>query len=91
VLNSQPFGGYLAYRGVPTFIDGRIEMYGNDFLAAAFQAENGNEAALTELLARYRVAWTLLLPQSAAAGIVDRLPGWERVYADERAVVHRRH
>jgi hypothetical protein len=90
VLNSQPFGGYLAYRGVPTFIDGRIEMYGNDFLAAAFQAETGDEAALTGLLARYRVAWTLLLPQSAASGIVDRLPGWERVYADERAVVHRR-
>ena len=30
VLNSQPFGGYLAYRGVPTFFDGRIEMYGNE-------------------------------------------------------------
>jgi hypothetical protein len=33
VLNSEAFGGYLMFRGVPTFIDGRIEMYGNDFLA----------------------------------------------------------
>jgi hypothetical protein len=90
VLNSQPFGGYLAYRGVPTFIDGRIEMYGNDFLAAAFQAENGSESVLTGLLARYRAGWTLLSPQSAAAGIMDRLPGWKRVHADDRAAVHRR-
>lgn len=90
VLNSQPFGGYLVFRGVPSFIDGRIEMYGNEFLAGAVKAENGSEPALTRLLARYRIAWTLLLPQSGAAGVMDRLPGWERVYTDDRAIVHRR-
>jgi hypothetical protein len=90
VLNSQMFGGYLAFEGVPTFIDGRIEMYGNAFLAEAFKAEKGNPAALKELLGRYRIAWTLLLPNSGAASAMDRLPGWERIYGDERAVVHRR-
>ena len=78
------------FRGVPSFIDGRVEMYGNDFLAKDYQAERGDEAALRELLGRYDVAWTLLLPGAGAVGRMDRLPGWERVYADDRAVIHRR-
>lgn len=90
VLNSQQFGGYLIFRGIPSFFDGRIEMYGNAFLAEAFNAENGDEPALSRLLARHRIAWTLLLPQSGAAGVMDRRPGWERVHADDRAVIHRR-
>lgn len=90
VFNSETFGGYLIFRGVPTFIDGRIEMYGNDFLARDVRAERGDAAVLEELLDRYRIAWTLLLPQSGAAALLDHLPGWQRVYADERAVIHRR-
>ena len=89
VFNSEMFGGYLIFRGVPDFIDGRIEMYGNDFLATDYQAERGSEAALRELLARYHIAWTLLLPEAGAVGVMDRLDGWERVYADNRAVIHR--
>jgi hypothetical protein len=90
VYNSEKFGGYLIFRGVPVFIDGRVEMYGNDFLSKDYQAERGDVAALAELLARYHIAWTLLLPEAGAVGVMDRLPGWERVYADPRAVIHRR-
>jgi hypothetical protein len=90
VFNSEGFGGYLIFRGVPSFIDGRVEMYGNDFLAQDYQAERGNPAALEDLFARYRIAWTLLRPEAGAVLVLDHLPGWERVYADERAVVHRR-
>jgi hypothetical protein len=90
VYNSEAFGGYLLFRGVPSFIDGRVELYGDAFVTEDFQAENGNEAALTALLARYRIAWTLLLPQAGAVGVLDRLPGWQRIYADDQAVIHRR-
>ncbi|MGE5269788.1 MAG: hypothetical protein ACM3JG_08975 [Thiohalocapsa sp.] len=90
VLNSENFGGYLAFRGVPTFIDGRVEMYGNDFLAEFVAAERGDKAALRRLLARYRIEWTLLTPHSGAVAAIDALPGWERVYADAHAVIHRR-
>jgi hypothetical protein len=45
---------------------------------------------LTALFAQYRIGWTLLLPQAGAVGVLDRLPGWERVYADGQAVIHRR-
>ena len=90
VFNSEGFGGYLMFRGIPSFIDGRIEMYGNDFLAQDFRAERGNEAVLTELLARYRIGWTLFVPNAGAVLVMDHLAGWQRVYADDWAVVHRR-
>jgi hypothetical protein len=90
VYNSEAFGGYLIFRDVPSFIDGRVELYGDAFVTQDFQAENGNEPALTALLARYHIGWTLLLPQVGAVGVLDRLPGWERVYADGQAVIHRR-
>lgn len=75
---------------MPTFIDGRAEMYGNAFLARDYQAENGNEAVLADLLARYHIAWTLLTPNVGAVLVMDHLPGWQRVYTDDRAVIHRR-
>jgi hypothetical protein len=87
VLNEEGFGGYLVFNGVPTFIDGRIEMYGDDFLARYLGADRGDEAALTGLLDNYHIAWTMFSPQSGAAIVLNRLPGWRRVYADAWAVI----
>lgn len=90
VFNSEGFGGYLLFRGVPSFIDGRIEMYGNDFLARDNAAERGEEPALAEILSRYRIAWALLSPDSGAARVIAGLPGWRLAYADPHALVYRR-
>lgn len=90
VLNSEPFGGYLIFRGVPTFIDGRMEMYGDRFLRRYLDADAGSEPALLGLLHDYAIAWTLLEPSSHAVEVMDHLPGWRRVYADAYAVVHAR-
>jgi hypothetical protein len=90
VLNSEAFGGYLVFRGVPTFIDGRIEMYGNDFLARDVAAERGDRRVLADLLGRYHIAWALLQRHSAEAMAIADLPGWNRAYADGIAVVYRR-
>ena len=87
VLNSEAFGGYLIFSGVPAFIDGRVELYGNDFLAAYLAAERGDAAVLADLLDRYHVAWALLQAGSPAVAALDRLPGWRRVYADNQAVI----
>jgi hypothetical protein len=87
VFNSEAYGGYLIFSGVPVFIDGRIEMYGNDFLAAYLAAEGGDAAALAGLLDRYHIAWTLLQAQSPAVAALDRMSGWRRAYADGQAVI----
>jgi hypothetical protein len=90
VFNSEAFGGYLIFSGVPTFIDGRIELYGNDFLAAYLKAERGDTATLSDLLDRYHIAWALLQTPSPAVAALGRLPGWRRVYGDDQAVIYRR-
>jgi hypothetical protein len=88
VFNSENFGGYLVFRGVPSFIDGRIEMFGNAFLQRYLDAANGDAATLAELLRRWDVHWTLLEPDQPAASLLDHLPGWRRVYRDAHAVIH---
>jgi hypothetical protein len=90
VFNSEGFGGYLIFRGIPTLIDGRAELYGNAFLDRYLAAERGDEAALTALLARYGITWTLVVPQQGAISRLDVLPGWRRVYTDAQAVIHMR-
>jgi hypothetical protein len=90
VFNDYDFGGYLIFEGVAPFVDGRIDLYGDGFMrsyAAALAAEGD---ALPRLLDRYRIAWTLLKPDEPSANALDRDLAWERTYADESAVVHRR-
>jgi hypothetical protein len=87
VFNSQAFGGYLIFRGVPVFGDGRLEMYGNEFLTEYFAASSGAEPALSNLLERYHVTWALLLPGEGAVAALDHRAGWHRIYADKWAVV----
>lgn len=89
VLNSYGLGGYLIFKGVPVFIDGRGDMYGDAFMtetadAMALQKPNGLEA----LLAKYNIGWTLLGPGTPAIEVLDRLPEWTRVFADSVSVVH---
>ena len=90
VLNDEPFGGYLVFRGVPTFIDGRVEMYGESFLRRYLDAVGGDETALIGLLQEYSITWTLLDPQGGVARTLEHLSGWRRVYADAYAVIYAR-
>jgi hypothetical protein len=90
VFNSVRFGGYLIFAGVPVFVDGRADLFGDAFLERYVAAANAVGNWLPEILDRYHVEWTLLEPSSPAVGLLDRLTGWERVYADRYAVIHRR-
>ncbi len=87
VFNSEGFGGYLVFRGVPTFIDGRIELYGNAFLARYLEAVNGNARVLNGLLDRWNISWALLAPHRGAVDNFAHLTGWRRAYSDPRAVI----
>lgn len=89
VFNAYDFGGYLIYSGVPVFIDGRADMYGDALLQRQINAMMLRDPAdLPGLLSDYRIGWTLLPPGTPALALLDRLPGWRRVHADAVAVVH---
>ena len=90
VFNSVRFGGYLMFRGIPTFVDGRADLFGDAFLERYVTASNAVGGLLPVLLDEYAVTWTLLEPASPAVSLLDHLPGWKRVYADRYAVIHRR-
>jgi hypothetical protein len=90
VFNSVRFGGYLLFVGIPSFVDGRADLFGDAFLQRYVAAASAAGGALPDLLDRYAVAWTLLEPQSPAVALLDHLPGWKRVYTDSYAVIHRR-
>jgi len=91
VLNEYAFGGYLIYAGIAPFIDGRGELYGGTFITRHHRAITLQDLPdLLKLLDEYHIGATLLAPSTPAVALLDRWPGWERVYADDVAVVHKR-
>ena len=90
VLNDYDFGGYLIFAGVSPFIDGRTDqLYGEAFMVRHDRAVTLQSVDdLLQLLDQYGVAATLLTPATPAVGLLDRMDEWQRVYADEVAVVH---
>ena len=88
VLNDYGMGGYLIFEGVKPFIDGRADMYGDDFFDAYVQALKPDAPRLKALLQKYQVRWTILRAENPAIPTMDAMPGWRRLYADKSAVVH---
>jgi hypothetical protein len=88
VLNDYGFGGFVIFSAIPPFIDGRAELYGDEFIKRYVQAMLLESNELPQLLDQYGIAWTLIAPERPAALLLDHLPGWRRFYADEVAVVH---
>ena len=87
VLNDYVFGDYLIFAHVRPFIDARADMYGGAMLGVYLKIADGDEAAVKETLARYRIAWTIFAPTARIVGVLDREHGWRRLYADDVAVV----
>ena len=91
VLNDYSFGGYLIFAGIPTFIDGRGELYGGEFIARYNRDVSlADLRDFLKLLDQYKFGATLLEPDTPAVALLDRLPDWQRVYSDDVAVVHKR-
>jgi hypothetical protein len=89
VFNDYVLGGYLIHRGIPVFIDGRGDMYGDAFMLEWSRAINLTRPhSLENVFAKYDIGWTLLPPHAPAVELLDHLAAWERIYADSVAVVH---
>ena len=68
VFNDYRFGGYLIWSGVPTFIDGRAELFGDDFVRT--YAETVAVADINKAFAvldDYKVNWVILQPKQPLA------------------------
>lgn len=89
ILNDVSFGGYLISCGLPVFIDGRAELYGETFVMAydrALQLKDVNQ--FLDILKTWDIDAVLLTPSTPAVGLLDNISGWQRVYSDRNAVLH---
>ena len=88
VLNHYNYGGYLIRAGVPTFIDGRGELYGGEFIKRYAEAVNlRGEASLEQVLDRYGIEWTFLPKDQPANKLLARLPGWHQAFTDDSTTI----
>lgn len=90
VLNHYGYGGYLISAGIPTFIDGRGELFGGEFIKKYVEAVHlrGDDPHLLEdTLERWDIRWTLLLKDQPANKVLARLPGWRQAYVDDKAMI----
>jgi len=91
VLNDRAFGGYLIWRQMPVFIDGRAELYGEKFTMAYYNAlELKDVSQFLGLLKDHDIDAVLLQRGTPAAGLLDHLGAWRQVYADDVAVLYAR-
>ncbi len=82
-------GGYLIWRQVPVFVDGRAELYGETFEMAYYRALQLKDVdGFLDLLKRYDIDAVMLDPTTPASTFLDHIDGWRRLYADDRVVVH---
>jgi hypothetical protein len=87
VFNEYAFGGYLIFKGVRPYIDGRADMYGDDFVRNYLAVLTARRPDVDREFRRWGIRWTILSPRGALVGLLDRSPNWRRVYADRWAVV----
>jgi hypothetical protein len=88
VFNNYAFGGYLIFHGVKPLVDSRADFYGDAYLADYTRVVSGDAAAIERIFRKYRVSWTLLAPTDPLVALMDRRPGWHRLFTGRYAIVH---
>ena len=87
---TQPniWSGYLiwALPTNPVYIDGRIDMYGDEFVAGYVQLIKGNKD-WREPFDRYGVSNVIVKPQSPLALELAKSSEWQKVFEDKMAIV----
>ena len=86
IYNTYEWGGYLIWRRIPVFIDGRTELYGDDFFQYYLQTIRVDEN-WQQPLDEMDVDLVLLRRSSALATVLQVSSDWQEVYNDDLARV----
>jgi hypothetical protein len=84
--NSYNWGGYLIWRDIPVFVDGRADVYGDSFLFFYRQAFDAG-FNWQEPLDQYDVEYVLMERGSPLNSLLDLHPDWSEVYHDDVAQI----
>lgn len=91
IFNEYGWGGYLEWnlRQVPTFIDTRNDLFEfKGVMKDYIDAIGLNQTE--EILDRYQVTYVLYPGNVGLPYLLAKSSRWERIYADEKAVIYRR-
>ncbi len=84
--NSYNWGGYLIWRGVPVFVDGRADVYGDPFLL--FYRETFEvQSTWQEPLDAHDVEYVLMERGTPLTAVLTASPEWTMAYEDDIAQI----
>ena len=89
LFNSYGWGGYIIWRLFPhylVYIDGRADLYGDDFIYSYAQIYHG-QAGWQQVLAAQFVNLVLVEPQSGLANVLRQSSDWEIGFEDHISVL----
>ncbi|MGD2176881.1 MAG: hypothetical protein PVG71_03565 [Anaerolineae bacterium] len=89
MFNHYNWGGYLIWRLWPdyrVFVDGRTDLYGNDFLRQYLKVQTA-QLGFDEVLEAYGVDWVLTPSGGTLSTQLTCEEGWTEAYRDEVATI----
>ena len=92
IFNDYNWGGYLIWKLYPerkVFIDGRADVYGDNFIFN-YVRTYGGERGWRDELDRFGIKIVLIQPSSALTTLLREDKGWRTVFEDQEAVVFAR-
>ena len=90
IYNPFNMGGYLIFRGIKTFIDGRTDQLFQGFMANWFEIVMQKPAQFIGYLRDHDVSLALVSPNSLEAQELERSADWQKVYADSVSELYQR-
>jgi hypothetical protein len=92
IFNSYNWGGYLIFAlpDMPIFVDGRTDLYGDEFLTQDYRKIATGESGWQTGLDRFGVNLVIMEKDSGLAQSLSATSGWKLDYEDDLAVVYTR-
>jgi hypothetical protein len=89
MMNNDEFGDFLIYGAYPdykVFIDGRLDMYGQDSMKEYYNIIEFRPG-WKEILEGYNVNWIIIPTKSAFSRFLDQNMNWDLIYSDKVASI----
>jgi hypothetical protein len=90
-LNHLNYGAYLIYRGIPVFMDARVDLYGEKGMLRYLNIVNTEKSSdlyhLSRELDQWHIQWTIFPKQSQVNLFLEKNPDWQKLYEDEQSIV----
>lgn len=86
LFNRYSWGGFLIWQGEKVFIDGRADLYGDEFFKLYVDVYKGRVAPY-QVFQQHGIRRVVIEPDCALATLLEQSASWDKVYKDNLAVV----